>query len=372
MTSDPFEGCADYDLVRPATGPEALESFVVRDSRRGEEVLVRLLPRHLLSDDESLAELREETGALHELNHPNVAKVLEVGRTADGRVYVATELVGRPLREELRTWDGALPVLRVLELVSGALYGLEAAHELGMVHGGLSLDSLCLCAGKGRAQSERVVQLLDFGLARTLARHGVELAAGNGRELAADSDDRADLRMDLFCVGALLYELLAGRSAFEQSHGSPGGRGRKGRTLEPPSRYSKSQETGPELDSVVLRSLESDPDDRYQSAAAFRAALDRVATLLRQVSLPGSLRFSDGGRQDGALGHAESPTPPRGEPNVPRFSKPPVGVDGPDESDAVPLSVADREAIAGSPFVLKAALAAAVIVALAVVAYLVT
>jgi len=323
MESDPLEGCDDYRVVRPATGPDPLESFIARDVRRDSHVLVRLFPVHLFTDDSPLELLRTSASAVSAVADPHVAEILEVGRTPAGRAFIVTELGnGRLLREELRQWDKTLPVLRVLDLVGGLLEGLGAAHEQGIVHGGLSPDSLLLGEPLAAGSRRRLVKVLDFGVPRALEQEGVELGVHREARVAESAESSRDARGDLFSVGVILYELLAGRGPFEDHRGAVGSKARGRQTVEPPSRYSSSQDTGPELDAVVLRSLEPDPEDGYQSAKAFRVALEKVAALLRQVSLPGNLyRADDGFAVQVPLGYEPDRS---GEPESVELAFPPV------------------------------------------------
>lgn len=301
MSSDPLAGCDGYRLVRPLAGPAMLESFIAEDTTRSEEVLLRLLPAGALDDAEAVTELRDRAAALQALGHPNIARVLDVGKTASGRAYVATELAGgRPLREEIEAADGHPPVLWVLDLTCGALGALEAAHDEGIVHGSLALESFCLCAAAPAGSSsskkrKRMLRVMDFGLATALEDAGVKLDECATSAAAVSSVPPTDPRHDVFCAGAALYELLAGQSPFESPGGSGGRRARAHASIEPPSHHSPSHDMGPELDAVILRSLELDPDDRYQTLEAFRVGLERVASLMRQVSLPGNLQRSDEG-----------------------------------------------------------------------------
>jgi serine/threonine-protein kinase len=381
MTSDPLEGCDGYQYLRSTPGPAPLESHVARDLRRDEEVLIRLFPRELLVDADALDRLRAAVDRIDGLDHPNIAKVREVGRTGVGRAFVSTELgAGRLLREQLGQFEGRPQVLRVLELACGAMRGLEAAEEQGVSHGALCLDSLCLSAPdpdgsrstpKGRSR----LQVIDLGIAAVMEGEGADWGPSADCSIPNGTESPSDPRWDVFLAGAMLYELLAGRHPFDGDLGATATR-RRPEAIEPPSRYAPSQEMGPELDAAVLRSLEPDPEDRYQSVKAFRVALEGVAALIRQVSLPGNLEWSDDGFsvEVPRASDGQSSSEPESEQLV--FTPAPSKV-ADDESRSSPTIAAadpngvDSDVDVARPRALVAVVAAAAIVVLALVAYLV-
>ncbi len=213
-----------YEILTPLGAGGMGEVYRARDPRLGREVAVKVLPDAVSADPDRLRRFEQEARAASALNHPNILTVFDTG-AQDGVAYLVTELLeGETLRERLA---GALPVRKAVEIAIQIARGLAAAHERRIVHRDLKPENLFLTRD-GR------VKILDFGLAK-LTAHG----AGSPAELAAAptllsggtepgfvlgtagymSPEQvqglpADHRADLFALGAVLYEMLAGRRAF--------------------------------------------------------------------------------------------------------------------------------------------------------------
>jgi Tol biopolymer transport system component len=205
------------------------EVYRARDSRLGRPVALKLLPAGPDADPRLLARFEQEARAASALSHPNVVTVYDVGEHA-GRHWLAMELVeGQSLRAVLR--DGPLPVERAIRIAAQIADGLAAAHARGIVHRDLKPENV-MVGDDGRAR------ILDFGLAKlapsptalaaTVAGdHGLLPAAlhttpgiviGTAPYLSPEQarGHQADPRSDQFAFGAILYELLTGRRAFER------------------------------------------------------------------------------------------------------------------------------------------------------------
>ena len=275
-------------------GQGGMGAVFLAEDPAGRKVVVKLLHPTLPADRGELVErFRLEARALAHLSHPNVVEVLDFGATEQGRPFIVMErLQGRTLGQELRR-RGAFSAPQAIEMIRQGLRGLGAAHALGLIHRDVKLDNLFL---HEPAQGVEVVKLIDFGIAKVLdASSRVEpvpvafrthagVVIGTPRYLSPEqaASRSIDYRSDLYSVGIVLYTLLAGRSPFHNLR----------KDLElirahlkevPPLPSEVASEPVPvELERVVMRALEKDPDDRFQTAAEFEAALADVARIVEK------------------------------------------------------------------------------------------
>jgi serine/threonine-protein kinase len=255
----------------------------------GKRVVVKLLQQRHADRADYADRMRIEAQALAKIAHPNLVAVTDFGQTARGQTFLVMErLHGRTLREELEA-RGVLPVLEAIDVVAQSLAGLSAAHAAGLVHRDVKLDNLFLCdAVDGRRQ----VKVLDFGLAKVIGVMGEStpaplafptaegVAMGTPRFFSPEqaTGKPVDPRTDVYAAGAVLYTLLAGRSPFEHHDSLLAlARAHAFEMPEPPSRFAP-QAIPPALDEAVLRALAKDPDERFPSAQAFAAELERIAS----------------------------------------------------------------------------------------------
>ncbi|HTE45551.1 MAG TPA: serine/threonine-protein kinase, partial [Gemmatimonadaceae bacterium] len=208
------------------------------------------------------------------MSHPCIAAVHDVGETADGRIYIALELVvGRSLRDWLD--DEALDVPTALHVAKEVSRALVKAHGLGIVHRDLKPDNVML-------SDEHAVKVLDFGLAKPLSTRAETPAAPpvtrDDRVLGTPgymSPEQAagreiDARTDLFSVGVVLYEMLTGERPFKG--GSAIDVIVSTARDEPPRPVG----IGNDVVRVILRCLEKNPDARYADANELLRALEAV------------------------------------------------------------------------------------------------
>jgi len=271
-----------YRIVAPIGAGGMGEVYRAHDDRLGRDVAVKILPEAVASDSGRLDRFEREARATAALNHPNIVSVFDIGRTG-GLAYVVMELVdGSTLAEELA---GRSPTPRkALEWTVGIARGLAAAHARGIVHRDIKPDNLLVTAD-GR------IKILDFGIARFTE---AERSATESPTVAASTEpgkvlgtagymspeqvrgETVDARSDIFSLGAVLYEMLAGRRAFtgdtavETMHAVL--------KTDPPDLDLAGGSIPPVLDRVVRRCLEKRPDDRFHSAHDLALALEAISS----------------------------------------------------------------------------------------------
>jgi eukaryotic-like serine/threonine-protein kinase len=264
----PGTSVGDYEIVEHIGSGGMGEVYRGRDPRVGREVAIKILSPSFAADPSALARFEQEARVAGSLNHPNLITLFHIG-THDAAPYLAMELLeGDSLRQVLDR--GLLPLRKALDLASQIARGLAAAHDRGVVHRDIKPDNIFVTTAG-------VVKILDFGLAKmtavspteaTVARNattpGMILGTIGYMSPEQVRGDSIDARTDIFSFGAVLYELLSGRKAFQ--------RGSAADTLsailreDPPDLAVTFSGLAPVLDRLVRRCLEKNPADRYQSA----------------------------------------------------------------------------------------------------------
>jgi Tol biopolymer transport system component len=278
-----------YEVVAPLGAGGMGEVYRARDSRLGRDVALKVLPERLANDPDALARFEREARAVAALSHPHIVALFDIGREGPTAFLIMELLAGESLAERLAR--GALPLREALGLATQVAAALAAAHRQGVVHRDLKPANVML--------TRSGVKLLDFGLAKwrgatsTVSEGWTQLptAAGEGQTpLTAEGSllgtlqymapeqlegREADARSDLFAFGALLYEMVSGRRAFQ---GATPASVIAAILKEEPLPLGEVQPLAPPaLEWLVRRCLAKDPEDRWQSAADLAADLGRVA-----------------------------------------------------------------------------------------------
>ncbi len=259
------------------------EVYRARDARLGREVAIKVLPASFSKDPDRLRRFEQEARAAGLLNHPNILAIYDVG-THEGAPYVVSELLeGQTLRERLK--EGPLSARKAVEYSVEIARGLAAAHEKGIVHRDLKPENLFI------TRDERV-KILDFGLAKllmpepegdatslpTVAAHtdpGVVMGTVGYMSPEQVRGKPTDARSDIFSLGAILYEMLAGERAFQRDSSVE--------TMnailkeEPAEFVALGKGVPPALERVVTHCLEKNPDLRFQSARDLAFALGAIS-----------------------------------------------------------------------------------------------
>jgi serine/threonine protein kinase len=237
---------------------------------------IKLLAAEFARDEDTVAQFLTKAKAAANISDPNVLNITDSGMGPDGSVYIVYESAdGRPLREAL-TEKGQLEAAEAVSIARQAAAALGAAHSEGVVHGNLSPDSILIA--NGEAAPARV-KVFDFGLAdisdanrpgTTIVDRPAEYMSPEQCSGAVDADDRSDL----YSLGVILYEMLAGEVPFSGEKASDV----MIKHIEeaPPPLSAFRQDLAPEIEPVVLRALAKDPDMRYRSAVEFAEDLDRI------------------------------------------------------------------------------------------------
>jgi len=250
--------------------------YRARDEQLERDVALKVLPSGTLSNDASRRHFRNEALALAKLNHPNIETVYEFD-TQDGTDFLVMEYVpGKTLADRLI--GGALPEKEVISLGMQIAAALAEAHEHGIVHRDLKPANIALTE-KGQAK------VLDFGLAKLLrprdettadslsSTHG---AAGTLPYMSPEQlrGEQVDARSDIYTIGAVLYEMATYRRAFGEPLAS--------RLIDsvlhqaPVPPRALNPRISPELERIVLKCLDKNPEQRYQSAKELLVDLRRL------------------------------------------------------------------------------------------------
>ncbi|MFQ5816673.1 MAG: tetratricopeptide repeat protein [Terriglobia bacterium] len=248
------------------------EVYRATDTVLRRSVALKRLAPHLAGDEAHKQRLLREARSVSALNHPNIASLFDVFE-AGGETFLVMELVaGESLRARLAR---PLSLEDSLKIVRQCAEALAAAHRTGFLHRDIKPENI-LVDEEGR------VKILDFGLAQRLPLDDAETAStetgtlgGTPRYLAPEVLERRepDAPADIFSLGIVFYEMLAGRHPFE----APSVASMMARILTesplPPSRYNSALPEG--IDRIVAQMLARDPAQRYPSARDLLAALEQ-------------------------------------------------------------------------------------------------
>lgn len=279
------------------------EVWRARDKRIGRDVAVKVLPDEF--DDEAVKRFEREARAAGSLNHPGLVTIFDVG-THDGLPYIVMELLeGETLRDAIGDEVGApLPLRKAIDYAAQAASALAVAHEQGIVHRDLKPENLFIT-------SDRRVKILDFGLAKLVAhaKDGTTVKRTSQHLTAAGfavgtpaymspEQVRAhpiDHRTDIFSLGAVLYEMLSGRPAFdafsavETMHAVI--------NQEPAPIEQLVPAVSPVLAAIVNHCLEKEPRERFRSAHDLAFQLRTLPDLESSASLSRQRAAIGKGRQ---------------------------------------------------------------------------
>lgn len=251
------------------------------------KVAIKVLHAEMVQRDEAVARFEREAVAAGHINHPNVAAATDFGRMPDGAWYLVLELLdGRSLRAALEA-EAPFPVTRAVHIARQMLSALARAHDLGIVHRDLKPENVFLTPREGDGD---FVKILDFGIAKVAmdqvlggeagtALTQAGLVYGTPEYMAPEQmmGRPCDGRTDLFALGLVFYEMLAGRHPFHAENRVA----LMGAQMSSPTPDFASRGPGivvpPAVEGVVRKLLAKAPEDRFESARATLEALEAAA-----------------------------------------------------------------------------------------------
>lgn len=234
------------------------------------EVAIKVLHPEFAADPIFVERFSREAQLHAQLSHPNVATVHAFLHQGDKQFMVMEFVAGISLDEFIRS-GGPVPLTRALGIFRRALDGIEHAHRNGIVHRDIKPANIML-ADSG------AVKVMDFGIARALdsheqlTRHGQ--VAGTAKAMSPEQirGAEADVRSDIYSLGIVLYTLLAGRAPFDAD--SDIALMKAQLEQEPPPLRAHAADVPPEVEAAVMRALQKNPSDRFQTVGEFSRALD--------------------------------------------------------------------------------------------------
>src|SRR5215468_9098095 len=270
------------------------EVYLARDLQLGRKAALKLLPERLTADETQLSRSKSEARSASALNHPNILTVYEIG--SDGkRQFIATEFIEGVT---LRTWlaDGRMNLRSALEIAVQVASALMAAHEAGVVHRDVKPENIML-------RPDGYAKVLDFGIAK-LAEEG---SASEDHELATTAlpqtrpglilgtvrymspeqarGQKVDSRSDIWSLGVVLYEMVAGIPPFLGE--TPSDCIASILTKEPPPLSGVLPDVLLKLEAILQKALRKDRDERYQTT---REMLADLRSLKDELELEGPAR----------------------------------------------------------------------------------
>ena len=253
----------------------------------GKKVAVKVLNGELAENENAVKRFTLEARAVNEIRHRNLVDIFTFGRLPDGRWYHVMEYLEGENLGELLHQRKRLPTAEALPIFIEVTRALEAAHAKGIVHRDLKPDNVFLVAAGGGGP--RAVKLLDFGIAKLMEGHALESGRGSGPRTVHGSTvgtphymspeqargHKLDGRSDIYALGVLLYQTVTGALPIDgpdvlavcRKH-----------VMEVPIRplVRAPGAVLMDLDRVIMKMLAKAPDQRYQSAAEVRAALETI------------------------------------------------------------------------------------------------
>ena len=267
---------AHYEVLDRLGGGGMGVVYRARDTRLSRTVALKFLPPHLSVDNQARQRFIIEAKAASALDHPNLCTIHEIGENEQGELYIAMACYeGETLKEKIAR--GPLPPEEALDYVEQIAQGLTHAHAEGILHRDIKPANVMI-TGATPARERGLVKILDFGLAKMadtqLTRTGTTMGTVAYMSPEQARSEAVDHRTDLWSLGVVLYEMLAGQRPFQGDHEQ--GVLYAVLNAEPLPLFEVDPALSPALWTLVQRCLEKDPTRRYGTAAEFLADLEML------------------------------------------------------------------------------------------------
>jgi beta-lactam-binding protein with PASTA domain len=257
-----------YRIVRRIGSGGMADVYAAEDTHLGREVALKVLHRRFAQDQEFVERFRREAKAAAGLSHPNVVGVFDRGQH-EGTYYIAMELLGGRTLKDIVADEAPLPQRQVIDIGTQVLQAAGFAHSGGVIHRDFKPHNVIVDGG-GHAK------VTDFGIARAGASEMTETGSimGTAHYLSPEQAQGHSVTAasDLYSIGVMLYEMLAGRLPFEGD--SAVAIALKHLSEQPTPLSQLRPDVHPALEAVVMAALAKDPAQRWQSADDFAQGLE--------------------------------------------------------------------------------------------------
>jgi serine/threonine-protein kinase len=289
------------------------EIFKVRHIHLNELRVIKIMRPNIAQDDQGLQRFLQEARTSTMIKHKNLAMLYDFAQLEDGSYYMVWEFIDGTNIQKWIAQTGALPPRLTVEIAIQALTGLDHLHSMDLIHRDISPENIMLSQD---SKGKLLVKVIDFGIAKQLAEgDGGQGLTQTGMFLGKlkyaspeqagflKENEHLDPRSDLYSFGIVMYEMLAGRAPFQATN--PHGYILKHVTEKPAAiaELNPAAKVPPQLESIIMKSLEKNRDARYATAADFAAALEAIRATIppdqkygvgeRMVTLSGAQTLAD-------------------------------------------------------------------------------
>jgi len=306
LTGVPLILAGRYRIDAPIGQGAFASTYRATDTTLQRTVAVKLLRSHHAADDSYLARFEREARAAAQVNHPNVVQVHDYGHD-DDHVFIVMHYVSGPTLAEYIRDREQISSDEVVSIMSQVLEGLQAIHELGIVHRDIKPQNILL-------EPDLTPKLGDFGVAHSgtessLTQTGTTIGTAAYMAPEQATGEESGPRADLYAVGAVLFELLTGQLPFSAATSVQVMYQHVNQNVTPPRKLNPHISTS--LEAVILRALSKQPAQRYASAEEMRQALQAAGRETDEIYVSPPVSYAD---QPTQVNH-ETPPP---DPPAPR------------------------------------------------------
>ena len=268
--------------------------YKAKQKSDGVIVALKVLHPHLLNDLESKKRFEQEAAACQDLKHRNLITMLEFGFSKHGQPYMTMEyLEGKPLTDMIEK-KGRLEVRKFINIFTQICDGLQHAHLKGVVHRDVKPSNVMIIQSEAGVD---MAKILDFGIAKRHVEENKDNLTPTGNVLGSPAyiapeqcaGAEADARADIYSLGCVMYEALTGRPPFVHDSAIKVLLMQLSELPQPLNVYVPDVEFPLELETIVMRCLEKDPNARYQNAAELGADLWTFAATGQRGIIPDSV-----------------------------------------------------------------------------------
>ncbi|MGB2906761.1 MAG: protein kinase [Candidatus Aminicenantaceae bacterium] len=246
--------------------------YKVFDKETNERVALKLIKPEIASDSSTIERFRNELTTARKITHKSVCRMYDLNKV-DGSYYITMEYVsGSDLKRLIRR-TRYIPIGTAVAIATQICEGLAEAHRLGIVHRDLKPNNIMI-------DDDGQARIMDFGIARTVRTKGITgsgIIIGTPEYMSPEQVEakEVDQRSDIYSLGIILYEMVTGRVPFEGETAIAIGVKHKSEQPEDPVQINA--QVPEDLSRLILKCLEKDPENRYQSAGEVRAELEAIA-----------------------------------------------------------------------------------------------